>query len=85
MVYIYIYASWCDNKSHVIFLGQFPGPTIEARSGDRIILTVKNELPGNETTSIHFHGIRHLGSNAMDGATGVTQVRKQLLLFLKSM
>ncbi|GJJ13152.1 hypothetical protein Clacol_007403 [Clathrus columnatus] len=52
---------------------QFPGPTIEVRSGDRIILTVKNELPNGETAAIHFHGIRHLGSNAMDGAIGVTQ------------
>lgn len=61
-------------KMHSALSGQFPGPTIEARSGDRIILTVRNELPGDETTAIHFHGIRHLGSNAMDGAIGVTQV-----------
>jgi len=54
--------------------GLFPGPTIEARPGDRILLNVYNELEA-ETTAIHFHGIRHLGSNSMDGTPGLTQVR----------
>ncbi|KIJ53597.1 multicopper oxidase [Sphaerobolus stellatus SS14] len=52
--------------------GQFPGPTIEARPGDRILLRVYNDLE-SETTAIHFHGLRHLGSNSMDGAPGLTQ------------
>ncbi|KAF8504969.1 multicopper oxidase-domain-containing protein [Hysterangium stoloniferum] len=52
--------------------GLFPGPTIEARPGDRILLRVHNKL-ATETTAIHFHGIRHLGSNSMDGTPGLTQ------------
>lgn len=53
--------------------GVFPGPTIEARSGDHILLRVRNEL-ATEPTAVHFHGIRQLGSNAMDGTPGLTQV-----------
>ena len=53
--------------------GLFPGPTIQARSGDRIVLRVHNDLD-TETTAIHFHGIRHIGSNSMDGTPGLTQV-----------
>ncbi|KZS93824.1 hypothetical protein SISNIDRAFT_410823 [Sistotremastrum niveocremeum HHB9708] len=52
--------------------GQFPGPTIELRSGDTLNLRVTNELP-EETTAIHFHGIRLVGANSMDGTPGLTQ------------
>ncbi|KAI3123985.1 CAZyme family AA1 [Penicillium roqueforti] len=48
----------------------FPGPTIEARSGDTLIITVTNALP-DELIAIHWHGL-HV-ANAMDGAAGVTQ------------
>lgn len=64
----------CDHGSFPYHpTGLFPGPTIEARPGDQIMLTVHNEL-SIETTAIHFHGIRQLGSNAMDGTPGLTQV-----------
>ncbi|KAJ6785464.1 hypothetical protein PWT90_01174 [Aphanocladium album] len=52
--------------------GQFPGPTIEARSGDRIIVHVRNQLT-DEGLSFHWHGLRMKGNNTMDGAVGVTQ------------
>lgn len=48
----------------------FPGPTIEARSGDTLIITVTNAVQA-EPIAIHWHGL-HV-SNAMDGAAGVTQ------------
>ncbi|KAJ5901666.1 multicopper oxidase-domain-containing protein [Penicillium taxi] len=48
----------------------FPGPTIEARSGDTLIITVTNDLSEDPIT-IHWHGL-HI-ANDMDGATGVTQ------------
>ncbi|PWY83987.1 hypothetical protein BO83DRAFT_352153 [Aspergillus eucalypticola CBS 122712] len=48
----------------------FPGPTVEARSGDRLIVNVTNFLD-DEPISIHWHGV-HI-ENAMDGAVGVTQ------------
>ncbi|GKZ85469.1 hypothetical protein AnigIFM56816_011435 [Aspergillus niger] len=50
--------------------GLFPGPTVEARPGDRLIVNVTNSLE-DEPISIHWHGI-HI-ENAMDGAVGVTQ------------
>lgn len=37
-------------------LGMFPGPTVEARPGDTVIINVINAM--NEETSIHWHGIR---------------------------
>lgn len=52
--------------------GQWPCPAITANVGDRVVINVKNKL-GNETTSIHFHGLYQQGSNAMDGPVGVTQ------------
>ena len=44
--------------------GQVPGPTIEAREGDRVIIHFRNELP--EATTVHWHGI-HLPFQA-DGS-----------------
>jgi hypothetical protein len=40
--------------------------------GDRVVVNVYNGL-GNESTSLHWHGIRQRGTNHMDGATGTTQ------------
>ncbi|PNY27652.1 Iron transport multicopper oxidase FET3 [Tolypocladium capitatum] len=51
---------------------QFPGPTIEARSGDRILVNVFNRLE-SEGVSLHWHGLRMRSRNAMDGAVGFTQ------------
>jgi bilirubin oxidase len=39
----------------IAFNGQVPGPTIEAREGDRVIVHFRNEL--SETSTIHWHGI----------------------------
>ncbi|KAJ5625031.1 multicopper oxidase-domain-containing protein [Penicillium lagena] len=47
-----------------------PGPTIEARSGDTLVITVTNELQ-EESIALHWHGL-HV-ANAMDGAAGVSQ------------
>jgi Multicopper oxidase len=52
--------------------GKWPNPAIEAQVGDRIIINLRNQL-GNETSSIHFHGIYQKGSNGMDGPPAVTQ------------
>ncbi|GIC91516.1 uncharacterized protein Aud_007961 [Aspergillus udagawae] len=50
--------------------GLFPGPTIEARSGDTLVITLINRLE-DESISIHWHGL-HVQSS-MDGAAGVSQ------------
>ena len=49
--------------------GQFPGPTIQAKVGDRVIVHLQNDL--SIPTTIHWHGLRV--PNAMDG-TPRTQV-----------
>uniref|UniRef100_A0A060T897 ARAD1D05148p n=1 Tax=Blastobotrys adeninivorans TaxID=409370 RepID=A0A060T897_BLAAD len=58
-------------KDLILVNGQFPGPTIQAKIGDTISVTVHNKL--NESTSIHWHGIHQNGTNFMDGAVGITQ------------
>ncbi|KAF2637314.1 multicopper oxidase 1 [Massarina eburnea CBS 473.64] len=52
--------------------GQWPIPTIEANVGDTVVVNVQNNL-GNETTSLHFHGMYQQGTNAYDGPVGVAQ------------
>lgn len=52
--------------------GEFPGPTIECRSGDRLVIHVENELE-SEGISIHWHGLYMRNANSMDGAVGITQ------------
>ena len=56
-----------------MFAGQFPGPTIEARSGDRLFVVISNQLEDGEGVSIHWHGLHMRGANAMDGVVGITQ------------
>ncbi|KGO77348.1 Multicopper oxidase, type 2 [Penicillium italicum] len=52
--------------------GQWPCPQIDVNVGDQLIVDVYNGL-GNESTAIHWHGMRQFGSGVMDGAVGVTQ------------
>ncbi|KAF5024233.1 hypothetical protein F66182_3690 [Fusarium sp. NRRL 66182] len=52
--------------------GKWPIPTIEVDIGDRVIINVVNSL-GNESTSLHFHGLYMNGTTHMDGPAGVTQ------------
>lgn len=49
--------------------GQVPGPRLRVTQGDRVRVTVHNELP--EATSIHWHGL--ILPNDMDGAAEITQ------------
>ena len=51
---------------------QWPVPAITASVGEQITIYMTNQL-GNETTSVHFHGLFQNGTNSMDGPTGVTQ------------
>lgn len=52
--------------------GQWPIPTIDVDIGDRVIIDVKNSL-GNQSTSLHFHGLYMKGTTHMDGPSGVVQ------------
>ena len=49
--------------------GTVPGPLIEAKVGDTLVVHFRNRLP--EPTTIHWHGIRL--PNAMDGAMAVQE------------
>lgn len=50
------------------FGGELPGRAIRAKVGDRVTITVTNDLP--EPTSVHWHGLAV--PNPMDGVPGVT-------------
>lgn len=52
--------------------GAWPIPQITANVGDRVIINVVNGL-GNQTTSLHFHGLYMNGTTHMDGPVSVTQ------------
>ncbi|KAL3653300.1 hypothetical protein CASFOL_002981 [Castilleja foliolosa] len=52
--------------------GQFPGPTINASTGDNIVVKLTNGLE-SEGLTIHWHGIRQLGTPWADGASNISQ------------
>lgn len=52
--------------------GQWPIPRLEVDIGDRLVINVNNKL-GNQSTSLHFHGLFMNGSSLMDGPAGVVQ------------
>lgn len=52
--------------------GQWPLPVMTATKGDRVIVNVENQL-GNQSTTLHFHGLFMNGTNEMDGPAQVTQ------------
>lgn len=49
--------------------GQIPGPIIRVGEGERVRVTVKNDL--SESTAVHWHGQRV--TNPMDGVPFITQ------------
>lgn len=51
---------------------RWPCPSIEVDLGDRIIVHMNNML-GNQSTSLHWHGLHQNGTQDMDGASGITQ------------
>ncbi|CAN6471737.1 unnamed protein product [Victoria cruziana] len=61
----------CVTKPIITVNGQYPGPRIVAREGDRVIVKVVNHVSNNIT--IHWHGIRQLGSGWADGPAYITQ------------
>ncbi|KAI4338894.1 hypothetical protein MLD38_023901 [Melastoma candidum] len=61
----------CSSKPIVTVNGMFPGPTIHAREGDNVLVTVTNNVKDN--VSIHWHGIRQLRTGWADGPAYITQ------------
>ncbi|KAL1948428.1 hypothetical protein VTO73DRAFT_12503 [Trametes versicolor] len=58
-------------KLMLVVNGQFPGPTIEANAGDRVVVNVTNKLPNS--TAIHWHGLFQRNTNFYDGTLAITQ------------
>ncbi|RYC78500.1 hypothetical protein BFJ63_vAg18628, partial [Fusarium oxysporum f. sp. narcissi] len=52
--------------------GQWPLPVIEVDKGDRLVVTMHNDLV-DKRASIHWHGMFQNGTNEMDGPSMVTQ------------
>ncbi|XP_044473344.1 laccase-17-like [Mangifera indica] len=61
----------CHTRSIISVNGQFPGPRLVAREGDRVIVKVVNHVSNNVT--IHWHGVRQLTSGWADGPAYITQ------------
>jgi FtsP/CotA-like multicopper oxidase with cupredoxin domain len=61
------------NPDGKVFNQSYPGPWIQACWGDTINVTVVNDLEKWNGTTVHWHGIRQLGTPEMDGVNGVTQ------------
>ncbi|KAF2726361.1 multicopper oxidase [Polychaeton citri CBS 116435] len=61
-----------QERSVIGINGQWPCPLLNITKGDRVVVNVVNKL-GNESTSIHFHGLYQNGTNSMDGPVGATQ------------
>lgn len=60
------------NRPVIGINGQWPIPVMTATVGDRVIVNAVNQL-GNQTTSLHFHGLYMNGTTQMDGPVGVSQ------------
>ncbi|XP_061351471.1 laccase-3-like [Gastrolobium bilobum] len=61
----------CRTHNILTVNGQFPGPTIETRNGDSLVIKVVNAGP--YSLSIHWHGLKMLRNPWADGPSYVTQ------------
>ncbi|GMI94053.1 laccase 11 [Hibiscus trionum] len=61
----------CHAKPIVTVNGRFPGPTLYAREGDRVIVNVTNHAKYN--MSIHWHGLKQYRNGWADGPAYITQ------------
>lgn len=52
--------------------GKWPCPQVDVDVGDRLVVKINNCL-GNQSTSLHWHGIHQNGTSFMDGASGASQ------------
>ncbi|KAF3501130.1 hypothetical protein F2Q69_00045756 [Brassica cretica] len=65
----------CNAKPIVTVNGMFPGPTVYAREGDRVIINVTNHVQYN--LSIHWHGLKQYRNGWADGPAYITQCPMQ--------
>ncbi|KAF5750881.1 laccase-7-like [Tripterygium wilfordii] len=61
----------CHQQVIAAVNGTLPGPTIDVREGDTLVVHVFNKSPYNFT--IHWHGVFHILTPWTDGASMITQ------------
>ncbi|KAI3798879.1 hypothetical protein L1987_34163 [Smallanthus sonchifolius] len=66
----------CHAKPIVTVNGRFPGPTIYAREGDRVVIDVSNHEQYN--MSIHWHGLKQYANGWADGPAYIRQCPIQI-------
>jgi iron transport multicopper oxidase len=59
-------------RSTIGINNQWPLPIMYATVGDTVIVNVDNQL-GNQSTTLHFHGLYMNGTTQMDGPLQVSQ------------
>ncbi|KAK7328183.1 hypothetical protein VNO77_22282 [Canavalia gladiata] len=65
----------CSTKNILTVNGKFPGPTLTAHGGDKLVVKVYNKAKYNIT--IHWHGARQVRNPWSDGTSYVTQCPSQ--------
>ncbi|KAF1996346.1 multicopper oxidase [Amniculicola lignicola CBS 123094] len=70
--WVYANPDGAANRPTIGINGKWPIPPIVVTKGDQLVVNVKNSL-GNESTSLHFHGLYQNGTTHMDGPVSVTQ------------
>ncbi|XP_072996546.1 laccase-3-like [Typha latifolia] len=61
----------CKTHNIITVNGQFPGPTLEVKNGDTLVINVVNKAKYNVT--MHWHGVRQMRTAWADGPEFVTQ------------
>ncbi|CAN6244912.1 unnamed protein product [Urochloa humidicola] len=61
----------CREKAVLAVNGQFPGPTIQARRGDVVVVNVHNQ--GYKNITLHWHGVDQPRNPWSDGPEYITQ------------
>ncbi|OWB55293.1 oxidoreductase activity protein [[Candida] boidinii] len=59
-------------RNLTVINGKYPGPLIEANSGDTVYIHVQNQI-SDQPASIHCHGLYFIGNPYDDGAVGINQ------------
>ncbi|KAG0601867.1 hypothetical protein M758_11G144400 [Ceratodon purpureus] len=62
----------CYSKTILGINGIYPGPTVRASQNDTVRVTMKNHV-ATEGITMHWHGIRQIGSPWADGTAAVSQ------------
>lgn len=59
----------------LVINNQFPAPALRVVKNDVVQIIINNDgVHNNQSTSIHFHGIRQYGTTFSDGVAGITQL-----------